>query len=93
MSKHFTMDVKEVYKFNDTRVIFVGIVNGGKNFISETKCRLFLDDQEYCKILIEGEMIPKNPEKRDLRSLSTLDFFGDIEILKKSKCKLISLEA
>ena len=68
----FSMVVKEIFNFQDGRIVFVGEVYDGPNFIKACECEIYIDNKFFSKVIIEGEMIAKG-NQASLRSLSTID--------------------
>jgi hypothetical protein len=68
----FSMIVKDIFNFQDGRIVFVGEIPGEINFIKTCACELFVGDNFFSIVHIEGEMIAEG-RRRNLRSLSTLD--------------------
>ncbi|MEK6731345.1 MAG: hypothetical protein AABY34_04120 [Pseudomonadota bacterium] len=84
----YEMLIKEIFKFQDDRIVFVGEVVGEEKFIKGSQCEILIDDQFFCRIHIEGEMLPCN-SKSELRSISTLDKIDVSQIPYKSKLVLL----
>lgn len=68
----FSMLVKEIFNFQDGRIVFVGVVSDGPSFIKSCECEIYLDNKYFSKVIIEGEMIAKGNQSK-LRSLSSTD--------------------
>lgn len=68
----FSMLVKEIFNFQDGRMVFVGGISDGPLFIKSCECEIYLNNKYFSKVNIEGEMIAKG-NKTNLRSLSSTD--------------------
>lgn len=68
----FTIIIKEIFNFQDGRIIFVGDIYNGPNYINKCTCDIFIEVKLFSHVLIEGEMIAKG-NTTNLRSLSSLD--------------------
>jgi hypothetical protein len=82
----FTMVVKEIFNFQDGRVVFVGDVYDGPGYIKNCNCDLYVGNKFLRKINIEGEMIASGKQS-SLRSLSSTEKidtssipFRDVEV-------------
>ena len=68
----FSMLIKEIFNFQDSRIVFVGEINEGINFIKSCECEIYINDIFFSRVNIEGEMIAKGNQS-SLRSLSSTD--------------------
>ena len=85
------MLVKEIFNFQDGRIVFVGEIAGENSFIKSCVCGLFADNKLLYKIHIEGEMIA-NDSQTKLRSLSTTDKINTANIPYHEKIVLLKCE-
>ncbi len=68
----FSMLVKEIFNFQDGRIVFVGKIHAGLSFIKSCECEIYIGNKYFSKVNIEGEMIAKGNQS-NLRSLSSPD--------------------
>lgn len=69
----FVMKIKDIFKFEDGRTVFAGVVVDGPKYISAGDCELFVNDELEAAFRIEGEMIPLRRPRSDLRAVSTTE--------------------
>ena len=68
----FTMLIKEIFNFQDGRIVFVGKTDSDVKLIKTCICSIFIDKNLFSIINIEGEMI-SNGNNSGLRLVSTFD--------------------
>ena len=88
----FVMAVRDVFAFENGRTVFAGKVTCGPNYIPACDCELLVAGAPVARFRIEGEMMPVDKARKDLRSVSTSEKV-DAGLIKRSKgqCKLRSV--
>lgn len=72
------MFIKEIFNFQDGRIVFVGEIDEKIGFIKLCECEIYINSMLFSEVNIEGEMIAKGNQS-NLRSLSSTD---EIDISK-----------
>lgn len=75
----FVMLVKEIFNFQDGRIVFVGDIYNGPSLIKDCNCDIYVGSKFFSKVHIEGEMIVKG-NKTSFRSLSSTDKINPVDI-------------
>ena len=81
MIKKFEMQVKDIFRFQDGRMVFVGSIEGEETIVHECTCDLLVDGQVEQTIQMEGEMLACRKQS-SLRSLSTKESVNVSDIKK-----------
>ena len=75
MSKqeNFALNVKDIFRFKNGQTVLVGLIETGQNYIGPQICELLVDGVRRQILRTEGEMIPNIPERKNYRSLSSME--------------------
>ena len=73
MQENFMLSVKDIFRFKNGQTVFVGLIEVGHDYIGPQTCELLVDGVRRQILRIEGEMIPDIPERKNYRSLSSME--------------------